>query len=710
MAVSFQQRALQRKLIYVGILAALLIGARVFQSQVLEVQAEQLALRERDRGEVQLSEAALSSVLFGFRGVAVCALWMQAEELQKRNYLAELDLTVRTLNRLQGHYIEPWLYQSHNLAYNVSWQCDRVKDKYYFIARGLQVLAEGERRNRNNPDLRANMGTYYQHRICQIDETNTIRSLFQLSCIDPVERDPILLRDPARFEQFCRNHPQLIRRLCEPPLRYARRPDTVICETQEDVLRFLTEYQKIPSLFKDNADRIPGQRSELKELSERFPILPPPRGSSPFQRFHDPNEYTASSVLGDEFDGYLAARAWLAYAQEAVPPPGAVPWAVYSRLEDPRDFMLPGQSAPITDRRLQKRPRMALPLFRNFPCLAQAMHAERLEQEGWFDEGWQLPEGLLPLKPGETRTKESDLMVGSGRAWAQEAWGQAHQRWIQLGRQNGLLLDADELRDLEAKAEAYRKKHGDQAEVKDDPDYRAHQYLRYYRDYRGPDRTNYAYHYNRSKFESQQEVVIARKHFHRAERLQKQSHDPEVILREYENPHTLAACRHAQMIGLATGTLALTSTGPPVIGLPAQSIALGLTQATDMGPLGMWKRAWQRCLVECPDMHENFLLQTEAAEIQYQYLKLYHEQHLWIRRLLAQHDYLAHALAGSVGASSWLNLARLPVGRVRNVPLPYVRGPFDDADHLGRRLIPRQIDSEVRPRSGPFPEPSMPDS
>ena len=102
---------------------------------------------------------------------------------------------------MQPHFNTPWLFQAWNLAYNVSNKTDQPSDKYFWVSRGIQLLADGERQNRDNPDLRFELGTTYQHKICQSDETNYHRSLFQLSLIPPNERDPARFRVPGDQQQ-----------------------------------------------------------------------------------------------------------------------------------------------------------------------------------------------------------------------------------------------------------------------------------------------------------------------------------------------------------------------------------------------------------------------------------------------------------------------------------------------------------------------------
>src|SRR5262249_9079639 len=276
MASPFQQQALQRKIVYIGLIAVRFTAAWAWRSSAVEPQAEALALREEDVGKVELSGSAIRLGLIGSRGLVTCGLWMSAIEKQKKNQWNELEILVRTLTKLQPHFITPWLFQSWNLAFNVSVESDRVRDKFYYVTRGVSLLAEGERQNKSNPDLRFNLGFYNQLKICTSDEKNYMRSLFQLSCIAPRNRDLNKLRrvvdgqtevNLAEFETFCQEHPQLVRRL----------RDTLRCNTPEDVVQFLKDNENIPSLYiEDRAGSPqPWEQGPLHPVfSDPYPILP----------------------------------------------------------------------------------------------------------------------------------------------------------------------------------------------------------------------------------------------------------------------------------------------------------------------------------------------------------------------------------------------------------------------------------------------------
>jgi hypothetical protein len=128
---------------------------------VIDEQARSLAIREQSRGEVELSGSAVRLRLTGSRGLVTCMLWNSAFEAQKRNQWNELELTVWALTRLQPHFIAPWLFQSWNLAYNVSVEADRPRDKYFYIARGIELF--GSRRASKCQPTRPSLEYWFLH-------------------------------------------------------------------------------------------------------------------------------------------------------------------------------------------------------------------------------------------------------------------------------------------------------------------------------------------------------------------------------------------------------------------------------------------------------------------------------------------------------------------------------------------------------------------
>jgi hypothetical protein len=452
MANPFRQQSRFRKLVYFGLILALFTGSLVHRRFLIEPEAMALQLREQSRGEVELTSSAVRHTFLGSRGIATCVLWWTAKEKQKKQEWNELELVVRSITKLQPHFSAPWRYLSWNLAFNVAVECDRTRDKYFYVSRGLQLLAEGERRNQGtqdeaagpggralrfpgNPDMRYDLGFFYQLKIGQSDEKQFMRSLLDLSCIDPAERDPARfwgvdsrgrrVVKQAELEQFCRSYPRLVRRLRE---RMGRaRP--------ADVVAFLEDNKDVPSRFELPAAGAGAAQTPLRKPRDQWPILPNP---SPLPTtLPDP----AQREFAFSFDVNRASEAWYTYAQEPLPPPDPDE-AVEERPFDAVHYRLPKMSTMV---------------FRTYPARAQFYGAEQLEQEGWFDKdnGWTI-RGWFEARPGSSRKR--DVTVGTESKYhAAPAWARVYRAYLDFGQKNGLYYTPDQARRLEQKAQLYQQ-------------------------------------------------------------------------------------------------------------------------------------------------------------------------------------------------------------------------------------------------------------
>lgn len=454
-----------RKLVYIGLVLVLFFASFVWRRYSVEPQAVQLALLEQTRGDVELSGSLVRLTLTGSRGLATCVLWVNAIEKQKKNQWNELEFYVGALTKLQPHFVTPWLFQSWNLSYNVSVESDRPFDKYFYIARGIQLLAEGERRNQNIPEMRFYNGFYTQHKICLSDETNVMRSLFQLSMIPPSERDPARFRKRERrsdgtevetinweqLERFCKENPRLVRRLSEGLRRDDRREQSrqFVCVSPMALINFLETNWRVPSRYQDipptprNAE---WQKVDavLNPLGARFPVLPPAREVQEPQQLFQPAfnfvELNDDSRLYDSVDAQAIARAWYGYAQEPIPPAGD----------------LPGSTEMPTDPIRQRRPKqMSTLLFRQYPALTQTHLCQNLQQEGWFDGSpWQLKTWFAAQggrfqsgEVAEVAMPESDTSITQ--------WRHCQDMWNKHAQVNHMIIEPAEreinmIRDAEA--------------------------------------------------------------------------------------------------------------------------------------------------------------------------------------------------------------------------------------------------------------------
>ena len=408
-------------------------------------QATRLDLRDLDQGDPNLAGSAAQYALLGFRGPVVTALWWGAIEKQKRNEFQEMDGLVQIITELQPNFITPWIFQSWNIAYNVSVENDKLGDMYYYIARGIELLAKGDRRNTKvdrtsadgrrvgSPDIRYQIAFYYQNKFGVSDKVNTLRSLAQLSCIPPAERDPDALIDDrtggvnlAAFRQFCEKNPQLVRRL----------RTKLNCARPEDVVQFLRDNRDVPTRFTATG--------ELAAAEEQFPALPP--------RFEDePAEFYPgddANRINDTFDYFLAARAWFNYALAVVPPPKRERDAQGNETGEPLPWSSP-RPGEYNEFRYRVPRAPALIIFRQPAPRAPTYYAERLAQEGWFEDtsAWD------PDERASTRWFPSDLagsqeFVLRTQVGSRSQWERAYQMWSAHGEKNGLILSEERRRRL----------------------------------------------------------------------------------------------------------------------------------------------------------------------------------------------------------------------------------------------------------------------
>lgn len=518
MAVSSQQQALVRKFVYTGLIVALFTLSLLHRRIIVEPQGNNLLLREVSKGEVKLTDSAVRLALTGSRGIAVTFLWTAAIEKQKRHEWNELDLLVSSITKLQPHFITPWLFQSWNLAFNVAVECDRPRDKYFYISRGLEVLAEGERRNfkppaPGNPDMRQNMGFYYQLKIGNSDEKNTMRCLLEMSCIDPLDRAPERLWvDTERgkkvrldkFKDFCVQNPRLVRRL----------HDQLSFTAPEDIVRFLDDNKDIPSRFEAPTGGAQQKESVVKEELEQFPILPPGRPA--------PKSRELSTT--EAVDVYYVCRNWFDYAQKPLPEPSSDP-----------------SIEPTPNPLVKRLPRyIAQQIFRSYPARAQAYQAENLEAEGWFDgDGWEIKRWF----DKDRSPNDPEFRVGTDHKFhAGPCWETAYQMYLEYGTLNGLYLTPRERVELAKEAEPYRKKFkvdertfGEASAATRDAamtkSLHAHNRLNYMTLYQNM--TNFPEFITQTDAERLPATVTARKYFYNADRIRK-AEDPERAIPLYE--------------------------------------------------------------------------------------------------------------------------------------------------------------------------------
>lgn len=527
--------------------AALAAPFRWAANHTIESQAQRLEVWELnpEESEAEITGSALRLTLTGSRGVAVTALWLSAIDKQKRNDFHEFEQRVRWVTKLQPNFITPWIFQSWNIAYNVSVEMHGSGDMYFYIVRGIQLLAEGERRNKRSPDMRYQIAFYYQNKFGVSDQVETLRCLYDLSCIPPSQRDPKLFTDPetkkfkyAEFEAFCQKYPHLVRRLRGEDQRYTdkRAKEKIRRGTPQEVVQFLADYREVPCRYRTNSRN--QLTDDLADAEEQFPALPP--------QFTESDEAHPKIATPDDFapgygyfTAYKAARAWYSYSLLLLPP----------QMKDAQGLPVPGPAPKPGqfdhDPAKHRVPRLpALVIFRQGAPRAQSYQAELEQKEGWFDEeGWLVddpteePSKLWFPNDPDRPTGPRGVVIGAGRAWSLIEWQKAAEMWNKHGSDYGQYLDP-------ARYQTLKNRIGDPNTVPADltpeqyadPGLRERFVAKTAIEYYGPNRsvTNFAYFLAGANAEARvidnkPITVLARKTLYKAEQARKIGNPPLAI-------------------------------------------------------------------------------------------------------------------------------------------------------------------------------------
>ena len=183
-----ERRSFYRKVAYGLAIAVLLFPLALLSSPAsLNDEGGKLA-RLRNDPQHPLSQASLGQIdpasetmklaTLGLRGVAVNLLWEKANDYKKKEDWTNLTATLEQLAKLQPNFITFWKFQAWNLTYNVSVEFDDYRDRYAFVRRGIQFLKEGEKYNRDSPQLLSDLGWFIGQKIGRADEHVQYRRLF----------------------------------------------------------------------------------------------------------------------------------------------------------------------------------------------------------------------------------------------------------------------------------------------------------------------------------------------------------------------------------------------------------------------------------------------------------------------------------------------------------------------------------------------------
>ena len=158
------------------LLVAALLLAGVGQIQKsLNQDRDQLGITRVEPLENAPPVLAFTTVaLGGFRGLISNALWIRANDLQDEDKFFEMAQLADWITKLEPHYVQVWLVQSWNMAYNISVKFSDFSDRWRWVRKGIELLRDdGLRYNPNETLIYRELAWFFQHKMGQnLDDAN----------------------------------------------------------------------------------------------------------------------------------------------------------------------------------------------------------------------------------------------------------------------------------------------------------------------------------------------------------------------------------------------------------------------------------------------------------------------------------------------------------------------------------------------------------
>ncbi len=119
--------------------------------------------------------ALLAASLGTFRGLAADFLWYRAEKLKGEGKLFEANTTAEWITTLQPRFGQVWVFQSWNMAYNISVLTHTPEERWDWVNKGIKILRdEGIVYNPRNIAIYRQLGWTFFHKIGQrTDDMNS---------------------------------------------------------------------------------------------------------------------------------------------------------------------------------------------------------------------------------------------------------------------------------------------------------------------------------------------------------------------------------------------------------------------------------------------------------------------------------------------------------------------------------------------------------
>lgn len=164
------------KFLLIAVALVLLVVAGV-QQQRLNQQRSTLGLTRMAPLENAPPILAFTTVaLGGFRGLVANMLWIRANDMQNEDRYFEQVQLADWITKLEPTFVQVWLVQAWNMAYNISVKFRDPYDRWRWVQQGIELLRDqGIRYNPKEALLYRELAWFYQHKMGQnLDDAHLV--------------------------------------------------------------------------------------------------------------------------------------------------------------------------------------------------------------------------------------------------------------------------------------------------------------------------------------------------------------------------------------------------------------------------------------------------------------------------------------------------------------------------------------------------------
>lgn len=110
--------------------------------------------------------ALTTQALGGFRGLMANFLYIRANDLQLEDKYFEMVQLSRWITLLEPKFVQVWVVQAWNMAYNISVKFTNAGDRWRWVRHGIELLRdEALRYNPDEPLIYRELAWFYQHKM-----------------------------------------------------------------------------------------------------------------------------------------------------------------------------------------------------------------------------------------------------------------------------------------------------------------------------------------------------------------------------------------------------------------------------------------------------------------------------------------------------------------------------------------------------------------